>query len=157
MHPAAPHPALGRLEALVGEWEQQVSVGGRPIPGRARTAFAWLEGGAFLVQHADVEPAEVAPAEWVADSPFPVTTIIGLDDSTEQFCMLWADARGVFRVYQMSLRDSVWKLWRDAPGFFQRFTATFGENGTTITGRWEKSRDGSSWEPDLEVTYTKVT
>jgi hypothetical protein len=156
MQQAAPHPALGPLKVLVGEWELQASVGGQPIPGRGRTAFAWLEGGAFLVQHADVEP-EVAPAEWVADSPFPVTTIIGLDDSTEQFCMLWADARGVFRVYQMSLRDGVWKLWRDAPGFFQRFKATFGDDGNTITGRWEKSGDGSNWEPDLELTYTKVT
>jgi hypothetical protein len=155
MEHAAPHSALGRLEILVGEWELQASVEGQPIPGRGRTVFEWLEGGAFLVQHADVEPAEV-PAEWVASSPFPVTTIIGLDDSTEQFCMLWADARGVFRVYQMSLRDGVWKLWRDAPGFFQRFTASVGEDGNTITGRWEKSADGSSWEPDLDMAYTKV-
>ena len=156
MQHAAPHPALGRLEVLVGEWELQASVGGQPIPGRGRTVFAWLEGGAFLMQHADVE-SEVAPAEWVASSPFPVTTIIGLDDSTEQFCMLWADARGVFRVYQMSLRDGVWRLWRDAPGFFQRFTATIGGDGKIIRGRWEKSGDGSSWEPDLDMTYSKVT
>jgi hypothetical protein len=150
------HPALGRLEALVGEWELQAFMGGQPVPGRGRTTFEWLEGGAFLVQHADVEYGDGAPPEWVANSPFPVTTIIGLDDATEQFSMLWADARAIYRVYQMSLRDSVWKVWRDAPGFFQRFTGTFGEDGKTITGGWELSRDGSSWEPDLDVTYTKV-
>jgi hypothetical protein len=71
--------------------------------------------------------------------------------------MLWADARGIFRVYQMTLRDGVWKLWRDAPGFFQRFTATVADDGRTITGDWEKSADGSAWEPDLDVAYLKVT
>jgi hypothetical protein len=26
----------------------------------------------------------------------------------------------------------------------------------TIVARWEKSRDGSSWELDFELTYTKA-
>jgi hypothetical protein len=47
-------------------------------------------------------------------------------------------------------------LWRDAPGFFQRFTGTFSDDGTRITGRCEASEDGSTWEPDFDVTYTKV-
>ena len=68
----------------------------------------------------------------------------------------YADARGVFRVYQMSLSERVWKMWRHAPGFFQRFTGTFSDDGKTITGRWKKSSDGSNWEPDFDLTYTKV-
>jgi hypothetical protein len=150
------HPALKRLDALVGEWELASSVRGQPM-GRGRTAFEWLEGDAFLIQHADAEPSDDAPTEWVVNSPMPLTTIIGLDDSTERFCMLYADARAVFRVYQMSLSDGVWRAWRDAPGFFQRFTGTFSDDGKTITGRWEISRDGSSWEYDFDLTYTKVT
>jgi hypothetical protein len=155
MQHTAPNPVLRRLDALVGEWEMHASVGGQPM-GRSHTAFEWLEGGAFLVQHADAEPDETTPPEWVANSPLPLTTIIGLDDSAERYCMLYADARGVFRVYQMSLSDGVWKLWRDAPGFFQRFTGTFSGDGKTISGRWEGSRDGSNWEYDFDVTYTKV-
>src|SRR5579864_6544891 len=123
-----PNPALERLNVLVGEWKMQASVGGQLV-GRARAAFEWLEEGAFLVQHADVEPSEFEPpAEWVANSPFPLATAIGLDDSTERFSMLYGDARGVFRVYQMSLADGVWKVWREAPGFFQRFTGTFSDD-----------------------------
>jgi hypothetical protein len=149
------NPALRRLDALVGEWEVQASVGGRPM-GSGWTRFEWLEGGAFVVQHADAEPAENTPDEWRANSPFPVTTIIGLDDSAETFSLLYADARGVFRVYAMSLSDRVWKMWRDAPGFFQRFTGTFSDDGKTVTARWEGSRDGSDWEPDFDVMYTKI-
>ncbi len=112
---------------------------------------------AFLIQHADAEPVEFpVPAEWIKNSPFPLTTIIGLDDSTKTYSMLYADARGVLRVYQMSLSDGAWKTWREAPGFWQRFVGTFSDDGNTITGYWEKSSDGSHWEHDFDVTYTKI-
>jgi hypothetical protein len=151
------HTALQQLVSLVGVWEMQASIGGRPV-GRARTAFAWLEGGAFLVQRANVEPSVFEPpAEWVANSPFPLTTIFGLDDASETFFMLYSDARGVSRVYQMSLIDGVWQVWgKGVPGFFQRFTGTFSDNNKTITARWEKSGDGSHWEHDFDLTYTKI-
>lgn len=122
----------------------------------ARTTFEWLEGGAFLVQRAEpVEPSE-APAEWLEHSPLPLVTIVGLDDSREEFTMLYADARGVFRVYRMGLRDGRWTLRRDAPGFSQRFTGTVADDGDTIAGSWERSADGAEWERDFDLTYTKV-
>jgi hypothetical protein len=46
-------------------------------------------------------------------------------------------------------------VWRDAPGFFQRFNATF-TDAETIDGRWESSSDGSTWEPDFDMTYSKA-
>src|SRR6185437_590859 len=111
-----PHPALERLNVLVGEWMLQASVGGQRVS-RARSGFEWLEGGAFLVQPAEAGPVEFElPPEWVANSPFPIATIIGLDDATKRFSMLYGDARGVFRVYQMSLVNGFWKVWREAPG-----------------------------------------
>jgi hypothetical protein len=97
-----PKSALRQLDALVGEWEIQAPLEAQPL-GRARATFEWLEG-AFLIQHADEEPApSSAPPEWIANSPMPVTTIIGLDDSSETFTQLYADARGVYRMYQMRL------------------------------------------------------
>jgi hypothetical protein len=56
----------------------------------------------------------------------------------------------------MSLRDGVWKLWRDAPGFSQRFTGTFNADGNTITGSIESSRDGAHWEHDFDLTYSRA-
>ena len=139
------NPVLLRLSAFVGEWQWEASVGGQPI-GRGPTVFEWLEGGAFLVEHSDAERAEFPRA----------TTIISGDASTETYCMLQVDSRGVARIYQMSLSDGVWKLWRDAPGFSQRFTGTFSGDGRTISGRWERSTNGSQWEHDFDLTYTKV-
>jgi hypothetical protein len=155
--PAAEQNAvLSQLNALVGEWEMQVlSLDGDALS-RGRTVFEWLEGGAFLIQHANAEALSTVSEGWAAASPFPVTTIIGLDDSAERFSMLYADARGVFRVYQMTLGAGVWTLRRDAPGFFQRFSGKFSDADDTISGRWDSSNNGENWEPDFELTYTRV-
>lgn len=80
----------------------------------------------------------------------------GANDSSETFCYACADARGVCRVYRMSLIGGAWKIWgQSGPEFFQQFTGAFSDGGSTITGRCEASRDGSNWETDFEVVYSK--
>lgn len=150
-----PNSFLDQLDALVGKWEMGISVGGQTLSG-GRAMFDWIEEGAFLVYRAEAGDTSGMPSEMVANSPLPTVSVIGLDDSSEQFTMLYADARSVFRVYQMSLSDGVWKLWRDAPGFSQRFTGTVSDDGDTITGYWEKSEDDTKWEHDFNLTYTRV-
>jgi hypothetical protein len=60
-------------------------------------------------------------------------------------------------VYEMSLEDGVWKLWRNGPDFWQRFTGKLSEDGATITGTWESSADGSSWQHDFDLVYTRTS
>ena len=40
--------------------------------------------------------------------------------------------------------------------FAQRYTGTFSDDGTTIAGRWEIAHDGSTWEHDFDLTYTRM-
>ena len=151
------NPLLARLDVLIGEWEMQATFGGVAMPGRGRTTFEWLEDRAFLVQRADAELPEDAPPGWAPNWPFPVTVIIGADDRTQRFSYVYADARPVHRVYEMSLEDRVWKIWgQSGPEFFQRFSGAIDEDGNTITASWEKSADGSTWELDLELIYTRI-
>jgi hypothetical protein len=156
---------LSRLDAFTGTWEVEASVHGRAM-GRGRATFEWREEGAYLFQRAEAGPPlpptpadwpEGAPTreQWQEYSPLPVTMFIGLDDTAERFTVLYADAREVFRVYQMSVDDGVWRLWREAPGFHQRFTGRFGAGGRTITGAWEGSPDGTDWAYDFDQTYTR--
>jgi hypothetical protein len=56
-----------------------------------------------------------------------------------------------------SFDEGIWKVWREAPGFWQRFSGTFGDDGESIRGVWEKGPDGSTWEHDFDMIYTKVT
>src|SRR5262245_30870187 len=90
------HPALDRLDVLVGRWTVQTKVEGAPT---ASSEFAWQDDGLFLRQTSDAELPDDSP--W----PFPVTSVIGLDDASGEFTMLYADARGVHRVYRMTLVD----------------------------------------------------
>jgi hypothetical protein len=85
------------------------------------------------------------------------TWIVVGDDSSETYTALYHDSRGVARVYRMSFGAGGWRLWRDAPGFCQRFSATVADDGTTIRGAWEKSADGSNWEHDFDILYTRIT
>jgi hypothetical protein len=150
------NPLLRRLDALVGEWQVEAIVGGRVVA-RSRSVFEWLPGGMFLIQHGEAEPPLPAtPPEWVTNSPFPITTIMGLDDVSGQLYMLYADGRDVHRVYPMTMADGVWKFWGQAgPEFFQRFTGTLNADSTVIDGPIEQSRDGETWETDFVQTYTK--
>ena len=81
---------------------------------------------------------------------------MGRDESLDRYTVLYFDTRGVSRIYQMSLEGGQWKMWRDAPGFSQRYVGTFSEDKNSITARWEKSSDGLNWEHDFDMTYTRV-
>jgi len=144
------NPALERLGAFVGEWDIEItSMSFHPDPSavaRGHTSFQWLERGAFLIQHSEIPNTE-----------FPRSiSVIGTDDSAETYCMLYFDSRGVSRIYRMSLSGGIWTLWREFPGFSQRFHGTFSDDNNTISAYWEKSSDGSNWERDFDLTYTRV-
>jgi hypothetical protein len=138
------NPELEALTALVGTWAIEATHPAYPavvVAGRA--SFEWLEGERFLIQRTR------------ADHPdFPDSiSIIGAADG--RLFMHYFDSRGVQRRYELSLSDSVWRIWRDAPGFSQRFTGTFGDDGNTIAGLWRLSRDGQIWDDDLEITFRR--
>jgi hypothetical protein len=83
-------------------------------------------------------------------------SIMGCDAAKGTYFQLYSDERGVCRVYEMSISDGEWKLWRDGEPFAQRFSATISDEGNTIAGRWEKAPDGGTWETDFDLTYRKV-
>jgi hypothetical protein len=143
-------PALERLDVFVGEWDIEITAmsfhADKTTVVRGHASFKWIEDGACLAQHSKIP-----------DSDFPrSTSVIGPDDKAESYCMLYFDSRGVSRIYQMSLSEDTWKLWRDFPGFSQRFIATISQDGIVMSGRWEQSSDGSNWELDFNETYTRV-
>ena len=147
MEAGSSHERVEDLEVFVGTWRITASLApeGAPPP-LAETSFEWLEGRRFLVQRWHVD---------YPDAPDGIA-IIGFDDERATFLQHYFDSRGVARVYEMSFADGVWKLWRDAPGFSQRFTGTFAAAADTISGAWERSSDGSTWEHDFDLTYTRA-
>jgi hypothetical protein len=140
------------LERLVGTWEFEPFVEGRPT-GRGRATFEWIGDGAFVLERSD---AEWSDPGWVANAPRSTQSVIGFDDTTGEIAMLYADSRGVLRIYRGTLTDEAWRLERAAPDFHQRFVGLLRDDGRTIDGRWESSPDGTAWELDFPITYRKV-
>ena len=144
---AKPNPALKPLSILVGTWN---TIGTHPlVPGttfHGRTSFAWIEGGAFLIMRSEIDEPEIPSG----------IAIFGTDDATSECSMLYFDEREVSRKYEVNVRDNVLTWWRNAPGFSQRAVLTIAADGRTIVNRGELSRDGTTWEPDLELTYTRA-
>ena len=82
-------------------------------------------------------------------------TVIGADDAGEELSGRYFDSRGVSRLLRMTLRDGIWTVRRDAPGFSQRFTGSFSDDGNSIEVLGELSNDGVTWERDFTHTYSR--
>jgi hypothetical protein len=142
-----PNPALEPFRVLIGVWNTTGTHGLDPDTIlHGRTSFEWLENGAFLMMRSEID-----------DPRFPQgIAILGSDDSEGEYYMLTFDERGVSRKHVVSLRDNIWKWWRNAPEFSQRYEGIISEDGNTIIAKGELSKDGETWEQDLDLTYTRV-
>jgi hypothetical protein len=144
---AIPNPALQALGVLAGDW---ATVGSHPylenITLHGRASFEWLHGGAFLIMRTEIDEPGIPSA----------IAIFGSDDSRGEITMLYFDERGVSRRQEVSMTGNVLRWWRNTPAFSQRFSGTISDDGRTIVGKGEMSRDGGPWEPDLQLTYTRV-
>lgn len=144
-----PNPTLQKLaNLLVGEW---TTVGAHPlVPGKTfhgRTTVSWIESGAFLLVRMHTDEPEIPDG----------VAIVGADDGTpDAGVMLYFDVRNISREYRWTLTGNVWTWSRDAPAFSQRMVLTIAEDGQHIESRGEMSREGRAWEPDLQLTYSRV-
>lgn len=57
----------------------------------------------------------------------------------------------------MTFEDRLWRIWRNAAGFHQRFEGRLRLDGRIIEAQWEKSADGKTWEHDFDLKYVKAT
>ncbi|HEV7527389.1 MAG TPA: hypothetical protein VGO29_00665 [Solirubrobacteraceae bacterium] len=139
--------ALSELAFLVGKWDMKIS-NATFLPSlseviKASASFEWYEDGEFLVLRQGTK--ETAHATW----------IIGHDQDTPNYTVLYFDDRHFSRVYEMSFENDTWKIWRSAPGFVQSFEGKVSKDRNSITGVWDKSTDGKKWEHDFDLEYSR--
>jgi hypothetical protein len=141
-----PNKALEPFEPLIGVWS---TTGTHPlVPNvvfHGRCVFEWINGGAFLLMRTSTVEPEIPDG----------VAIFGSDDALSTVTMLYFDERGVSRRYDASMNGGVMRWWREAPGFSQRFTCIVAADGQTMDGRGELSRDGTTWERDLALSYSR--
>jgi hypothetical protein len=136
-------PALEPFDALIGTWHTEATHPMFDAVVSGSVTFEWLEGGRFLIQrsHNDHEL-------------FPdAISVIGAPEAGHGLVMDYFDSRGVRRTYGISLDDGVLRIWRDHPGFDQRFSAKLADD--MFDGRWERAETPAEWRDDLQVIYRR--
>lgn len=145
--------ALVLLNPLIGMWNLEVHVPTQPPTNiwRLWSFFEWMDGGMFLTwQWGPSQPN-------FPGDPFPSAhSIIGYDDTTQLYFVHYFDARGIYRVLDMSLENQIWKMWWNGPDLSQRINGTIAEDRNTITLDLEMSRDGVTWQHDFDMLFTRA-
>jgi hypothetical protein len=133
-------------QPFIGTWATEAThplLPGDAIPGE--TSFEWLEGRRFVIQRSHYDHPEIPDA----------IAVFGVTDG--RLSMHYFDSRGVYRVYAVDLREGTLRFSRNGPDFDQRYSATLSQDGETIAGQGELSRDGTTWEGDLAINYRRVS
>ncbi|MGO9794036.1 MAG: hypothetical protein ACLP8S_32340 [Solirubrobacteraceae bacterium] len=151
-----PRPELGPLDSPAGAWGIEALFPNMPT-GHGRTTFEWASGGAFLLQRVELlVDRSVVPHDAAPDS----IAIIGRAADGNAYLQHYFDARGVARLYQMTLDAQTWSLTRTTADFTpldfsQRYTGTISEDGQTITGHWDSAPNDSDWQKDFDLVYRR--
>jgi len=141
------NPALQALAFLIGRWRTE---GTHPdVPGRVfhgRASFQWVEGGAFLIMHSEIDEAEIPSG----------VAIFGSDAGAERIYMLYFDERGVSRKFDVTVGAKEVTCRRDHPKFSQITRLRADSGGDLLVGSGRRSENGAAWQDDLSLTYTRV-
>jgi hypothetical protein len=136
-------PALVPFDALVGTWATEATHPKMDAVVPGSITFEWVEGGHFLVQRSHND-----------HDLFPdAISVIGAPEAGEGLVMEYFDSRGVRRTYGVSLENGVLRMWRDAPGFDQRFSATL--DAQAFEGQWQVAETPGDWRDDVKVIYRR--
>jgi hypothetical protein len=129
--PPQPHPALARLERLVGTWSMEGHlVGSDETTIRGETTFRWLPGGFFLEQHVQMNfiGVEIDSLE-----------LIGYDPETDTYPST---------VYSNLSPAPLPYRW-NVEGENVTITVAYGPLDATFTGSWrEDGTFAGGWRPN---------
>jgi hypothetical protein len=158
----APSPELQRLDALVGRWRSQGHiVGDAPVPITGTDSYQWLPGGFFLVHHVDVVIGEqrVQALELISEyDPASDSVTARAYDNLGNVTIMHArvDEQGVWRFTGGGDVAPVAQPASAAASGAVRSTLTVSTDRSGMTARWERSDDGASWQPWMDMTFTRM-
>lgn len=150
-----------RLQAIAGRWATSgVVVGDPPTPVTGTDTYDVLPGGHFLVHHVDVT---------VGSQRVRAIEIVGEPDPRTDAYLA--------RSYDNDGNSEVMRLEIDSDGTFHfsggpdvapaaqptgsatasvRSTLTVAADRASMTALWERSDDGQTWQPWMNMTFTRM-
>ena len=155
-----PDPLFAPLDKLVGSWTTEATHPAMPgVVVHGAVEVEWLEGKRFLIHRARTDhpdfPDSLSIIGLTGSDRVDDRTGTVSNDGGRQLRMHYYDSRGVYREFDASVDATAWRTWNESPGFSQRFTGTFADDGDTIVGQAQLRRDGVHWNDDLAITYRR--
>jgi hypothetical protein len=147
---------LDKLEIFTGKWrmtgKQINDVVGPDAAIDVCESYEWLDGKYFLVHDfkGDLGGNDAACIE-----------IIGYDPLSEKYTLKTFYNNGVIHDWTMTESIGTWiisGIWQIKDKEMKtRCTINFSEDKKSMTGKWEMSADGKTWQTFWDVTSTKTT
>ena len=150
-----------RLQAIVGRWQTSGYVIGEPdLPVVGVDNYEALPGGYFVVHYVDVIVGErhVQAIEIIGE---PDTASRGFlarsfdSDGNTELMLLTIDDNGVFH-FTGGPEVAPAAQPADASTARVRSTLTVAQDGQSMTASWERSEDGASWQPWMDISFTRA-
>lgn len=154
-HDVKPVPELEALAALTGKWHTE----GRQLEGPLGPAsafvavetFEWLEGGHFLIHRVEGK---------VGGRLASCIEIFGKNERGQLFAQTFyndgnSNSWRIQATPHEVILSGTWSKGSGA-GLELRYTARVIEEGNTLEGKWEQSRDGKAWSVFMETRATKA-
>jgi hypothetical protein len=145
---STPSSQLRKLDALVGKWKSE----GETVTTDSETSirisgtdiYEWLPGGFFMIHHVDVK---------IGDEQVNVIEMIGGNEEIAGFPMRAFDNHGNYSVMHATVDpNGVWTF----AGESTRARLTVSDDRKTMKAHWERSDNGSYWQPWMEMRFTKL-
>jgi Protein of unknown function (DUF1579) len=158
----APSPEIQRLGALVGRWRSEGHVVGEvPVPITGTDIYEWLPGGFFLVHHVDVV---------IGEQTVQAIELIGeYDPTNDSFTARSYDNQGNITIMRARVDEhGVWTFTGGgdvavvarptsaSTSGAVRSTLTVNPDGSNMTARWERCNDDASWQPWMDMIFTRM-
>jgi hypothetical protein len=148
-----------RLWAVAGRWQTSGDVISEPpVPVVGTDTYEVFAGGHFLVHHVDVT---------VGDQHVEAIEIIGEPDGKGGYLARSFDNAGNAEVMQVTIDDEGVLHFTggedvapaaqptDAPTLRVRSALRVASDGASMTARWERSEDGTTWHPWMDIRFAR--
>ena len=144
---STPHPALQRLEPLIGTWNLTGrTLGAHEDDIKGRVVISWLPGGFFQEQRGELEMIS-------SGCKVHALEILGYDASTDTFPSTTYYDLGAEPVsYSWDVRGSVVTHW--SKGW--KYTGTLSPDGRMLAGGWRPDDGSTNPERSYDALMTKV-
>jgi Protein of unknown function (DUF1579) len=143
---AVASPELRALDGFIGNWMTEGELLAAPGQPAARIVasdvYEWAPGGHFVLHRAYGR---------IGETPVGAVEIIGYDQGQGMYRSHLYDSFGNATVHELTLREGVW-TWLGAA---TRCRGVFSANGTVQTANHERTDDGRTWVPSMNVTLRK--